>query len=205
MNLNQGKQYLKQGNRAAAAECFQKAVDVTPLMAALTIQALKAYDVECIVAPYEADAQLTFLALQGFPIFCFFAPDEKSSGKIGAVVSEDSDLLPFGCQRVMYKMDKNGKGEEIRGLKTWIGARGMKIVSTPKWDQETFMQMCVLSGITGEGHVSLINMANSGCDYLPSLNGMGVIKANQVVNVVQQKYTGPSSTLFQAVSLILAQ
>lgn len=38
-----------------------------------------------IVAPYEADAQMTFLAV---------------SKQVDAVITEDSDLIPFGCPRV---------------------------------------------------------------------------------------------------------
>lgn len=41
--------------------------------------------VECIVAPYEADAQLAFL--------------ERVS-LVDLVITEDSDLLAFGCKRV---------------------------------------------------------------------------------------------------------
>lgn len=38
-----------------------------------------------VVAPYEADAQMTFLAI---------------SKRVDAVITEDSDLIPFGCPRV---------------------------------------------------------------------------------------------------------
>lgn len=38
-----------------------------------------------IVAPYEADAQMAFLAI---------------SGAVHAVITEDSDLLTYGCPRV---------------------------------------------------------------------------------------------------------
>ena len=48
-------------------------------------QALKAENVEFIVAPYEADAQMAFLAI---------------NGKVDAVLTEDSDMLPYGCPRV---------------------------------------------------------------------------------------------------------
>lgn len=41
--------------------------------------------VKYIVAPYEADAQLTYLAVKGI---------------IDAVITEDSDLIPFGCPNV---------------------------------------------------------------------------------------------------------
>ena len=42
---------------------------------------------DCIVAPYEADAQLAYLYKQGI---------------IHLVVSEDSDLLVYGCKKVRY-------------------------------------------------------------------------------------------------------
>ena len=46
---------------------------------------LKQENVSYIVAPYEADAQMTFLAV---------------SKQVEAVITEDSDLIPFGCPRV---------------------------------------------------------------------------------------------------------
>ena len=48
-------------------------------------QALKEAGVEVIVAPYEADAQMAFLA---------------KSRSVHAVITEDSDLLTYGCPRV---------------------------------------------------------------------------------------------------------
>lgn len=49
------------------------------------MQALKREGVDFIVAPYEADAQMAYLAL---------------SGDVDAVITEDSDLLPYGCPKV---------------------------------------------------------------------------------------------------------
>jgi exonuclease 1 len=43
---------------------------------------LKHEGIEVVVAPYEADAQLAYLAL---------------TGNVDAVITEDSDLLPYGC------------------------------------------------------------------------------------------------------------
>lgn len=40
---------------------------------------------DCIVAPYEADAQLAYLT---------------KAGLAQAVITEDSDLLAFGCKKV---------------------------------------------------------------------------------------------------------
>lgn len=54
-------------------------------MAYNLIRKLKEEKVECIVAPYEADAQLAFLARSGY---------------VSCVITEDSDLIPYGAPRV---------------------------------------------------------------------------------------------------------
>ena len=66
-------------------------------------QECRKLDVQCIVAPYEADAQLAYLSKEGL---------------VDVVITEDSDLLVFGAKRVLYKMDEfgNGKLVEIRDL-----------------------------------------------------------------------------------------
>ena len=52
-----------------------------------------------IVAPYEADAQLAYLV---------------KNGLADGVISEDSDCLPFGCQTVLFKMDRDNTAQEIQ-------------------------------------------------------------------------------------------
>lgn len=54
--------------------------------------------VKYVVAPYEADAQLGFLF---------------RNGHINAVITEDSDVLLFGCRRVIFKLDRDGTGQEV--------------------------------------------------------------------------------------------
>ncbi|KAJ0493783.1 putative exodeoxyribonuclease I [Helianthus annuus] len=49
------------------------------------LKVLKKENISCVVAPYEADAQMTFLAI---------------SKHVDAVITEDSDLIPFGCPTV---------------------------------------------------------------------------------------------------------
>ena len=48
---------------------------------------------DCIVAPYEADAQLAYL---------------MKAGIAQAIISEDSDLLVYGCKRVGTQFYYNG-------------------------------------------------------------------------------------------------
>lgn len=80
---------LKEGNVNAASELFQRAVHITPLMAHKLIQTLKSENIEFVVAPYEADAQLAYLSNL-----------ETEKGGIAAVITEDSDLIAYGCPDV---------------------------------------------------------------------------------------------------------
>ncbi|KAG7012503.1 Exonuclease 1, partial [Cucurbita argyrosperma subsp. argyrosperma] len=62
-NLARAMEHETNGNSAAAYDCYQKAVDITPMIAYELIQALKRENISYVVAPYEADAQMTFLAI----------------------------------------------------------------------------------------------------------------------------------------------
>lgn len=50
----------------------------------LCFQELKVHGVQFVVAPYEADAQMAYLARKG---------------DVQLIVTEDSDLLAYGCPR----------------------------------------------------------------------------------------------------------
>jgi exonuclease 1 len=63
-----------------------------------SVQALRAESIRYVVAPYEADAQLAYLCREGI---------------VDAALSEDSDLLPYGCGRVLYKFEKGGMAQQI--------------------------------------------------------------------------------------------
>lgn len=75
-----------------------EAVEINSLMVYQLTQVLASMNVQYIVAPYEADAQLAYLFL---------------SKKIDLVITEDSDLLAYGVTRVFFKMDTNGEGFEV--------------------------------------------------------------------------------------------
>lgn len=89
---------LAEGNVEAANKKFAEAIDITPKHAYALIYALEQLGITYYVAPYEADAQLAYLVKEGIA---------------DVVFTEDSDLLPFGANKVFLKMDKNGYGFEI--------------------------------------------------------------------------------------------
>ncbi|RDX95440.1 Exonuclease 1 [Mucuna pruriens] len=142
-NFARAVEHESDGNSSAAYECFQKAVDISPLVARDLIQVLKQENVQYIVAPYEADAQMTFLAI---------------SGQVDVVITEDSDLIPFGCPRIIFKMDKFGQGVQFQ----YSMLQKNKELSFEGFNRQMLLEMCILSG----------------CDYLQSLPGMGLKRAH---------------------------
>lgn len=138
--------YQRNGNISEANEHFKKAVDITPEMAYEWILKLKEKNIEYIVSPFEADAQLAYLSKIKY---------------IDCIITEDSDMIPYGSLCCLYKMDKYGYGEEIK-LKD---LEKNKDLSFKQFTQDMVIRMCILSG----------------CDYLNSLNGIGIIKAYKIV------------------------
>ncbi|NXW68686.1 EXO1 Exonuclease, partial [Hirundo rustica] len=146
-SLLKGKQLLQEGRLSEARECFGRSVNITHAMAHEVIKAARAQGVDCIVAPYEADAQLAYL---------------NKIGMVHAIITEDSDLLAFGCKKVFLKIDKFGNGLEID--QTRLGnCKQLGNIFT----EEKFRYMCILSG----------------CDYLPSIHGIGLAKACKLLKL----------------------
>ncbi|KAF0766292.1 Uncharacterized protein FWK35_00009101 [Aphis craccivora] len=137
MRLDKGKE---------ASSLLRRSIDVTHKMALNLIKRCREINVDCIVAPYEADSQLAYLNL---------------SGIAHIVITEDSDLLLFGCKRVLFKMDQNGAGILIEQEKLHLSMN----IQPEKFSLEKFRYMCILSG----------------CDYLPSISGVGLMKARQFI------------------------
>ncbi|KAK7247222.1 hypothetical protein RIF29_42099 [Crotalaria pallida] len=145
-NFERAVQHESDGNSTAAFECYQKAVDISPAIARDLIQVLKQENVQYIVAPYEADAQMTFLAI---------------TKQVDAVITEDSDLIPFGCPRIIFKMDKFGQGVQFQ----YSMLEKNKELSFEGFNRQMLLEMCILSG----------------CDYLQSLPGMGLKRAHAII------------------------
>ncbi|XP_046985139.1 exonuclease 1 isoform X1 [Schistocerca americana] len=137
---------LRAGRTEEARNYLRRSIDITHNMAVDLMRECRAKNVDCIVAPYEADAQLAYLNL-------------KNIAQV--VITEDSDLVLFGCNMVMFKMDISGNGLLVEKEKLHL-AMG----SNPEnFEFDKFRHMCILSG----------------CDYLPSLPGIGLAKALKFV------------------------
>lgn len=107
-------------------------------------QALRAESVPYVVAPYEADAQLAYL---------------ERIGLVDGIITEDSDLLVFGCRQVLFKLDA------VANTVVLISRSSFASVTTADgslpflgWSDAQFRAMAILSG----------------CDYLNSVEGVGL-------------------------------
>ncbi|XP_045495966.1 exonuclease 1 [Colias croceus] len=141
---------LSLGKIEEARSYMRRSVDITHAMALSLIKECRKRNVDCIVAPYEADAQLVYLNI-------------KNIAQL--VITEDSDLILFGCTKVLFKMDLDGTG-------TLVETNHLPLVMKcpiEKYTFDKFRQMCIMSG----------------CDYLASLPGIGLAKARQFVTATQ--------------------
>lgn len=131
--------YLARGDTARAQDYMKRCAAITPRILADVLAALRTRQLEYIISPYEADAQLTFL---------------QRTGYIHYVLSEDSDLVPYGCQRVLYKY-ASGTVDEYDAAHL-PRARGPFFAAN-------ILDICILSG----------------CDYVPSVRGVGLSVAHK--------------------------
>ena len=141
-----GLESLRLGRTAQAYMELKKAVDVTPEMAQMLMVELRRAKVDFIVAPYEADSQLVYL---------------ERSGIIDGILSEDSDLLVFGAQCLLTKLDQYGECVMIN-RRDFTACRDISLAG---WTDEMFRRMAILSG----------------CDYLQGLPKIGLKTAYRLV------------------------
>ena len=132
------------GHFDKAAKCFEQAVDISHEMALSAVKLATERGICCVTAPYEADAQLGYLCSHGY---------------IHGAISEDSDMLVYGCQLVIAKLDASGRCDALR-MSQVLRSRNFAGLT-----HEQFILVCILSG----------------CDYAPSLPGVGMRKATRVV------------------------
>lgn len=85
----------------------------------------------------------------------------EQQGIIDGILSEDSDLLVFGAKCLITKLDKYGECVEVN-RNHFTACREVSLVG---WSDADFRRMAILSG----------------CDYLPSIGGMGLKTAYRML------------------------
>ncbi len=136
----------KLGKASEAYQFYCQSVDVSPRMAAEFIQVLRAKrpQVDVLVAPYEADAQLAHLSRNNL---------------VDAVISEDSDCIPYGCHSIIFKLSRDGSCQSL-------------LLSA-------LYKSAPLRGFNS--HQCQVMAVAAGCDYLPSVKNVGIKKAYELV------------------------
>jgi len=127
------------------------------------LQVLRQEGIRFVVAPYEADAQLAYL---------------MQAGTIQGVITEDSDTIPYGCDNVLYKMDKAGNGQLFRrnALGSVPAGKVKPLLPSDMSDEQVCLPPTRASNIYTHTHFLLQLLCwciLCGCDYLPSLHGVG--------------------------------
>lgn len=138
-NIERARQMEEQGNINAARLCWGRSLDICPLLAARLIDELRRHNLEFVVAPYEADAQMAFLARTGY---------------VRAVITEDSDMVAYQCPRILYKVDKNNYGQEI----TYERLRECRELDLSEFSPQMILEMCIFAGCDYLGAVSGIGI-----------------------------------------------
>lgn len=158
----QALNYLRAGDVSNAHSYFRRCVNITHEIALELMKECRKLNVDCIVAPYEADAQLAYICKLKLADY---------------VITEDSDLVLFGCEKVklfflklwyhqkiiisftqiLYKLDLTGNCRLVDTSKLYL-----TMGCTPeKFSFDKFRYMCIMSG----------------CDYIDSIPGIGLAKA----------------------------
>ncbi|ORM40799.1 Exonuclease 1 [Babesia sp. Xinjiang] len=138
-------------NTEIMRKCMQ-AISITPEVIARVMQLCREMNVRVVVAPYEADAQVAYLC---------------RSGIAHSALSEDSDLLAYGCPRVWYKLERDGKADELTlgfGSDPDVKCKSGMLKGL---SHRMFAAMCVLSG----------SDYDNGCH----IHGMGIKLAHRFI------------------------
>ena len=142
---------LRMNNIYGAINKKIESFDVTPEFAYYFMKILNNYNIEYYVAPYEADAQLAYLSYINYVDF---------------IITEDSDLIAYGCKCVLYKLGslKNEPpdvGEEI----LYENIKDCKEIKFKNFSRDKFLNFCILVG----------------CDYI-KIQGVGPKLSNEALN-----------------------
>ena len=138
------------GDSRNARKMYARSCSITHEIRHELVLACKRARIHFVVAPYEADAQLAQMA---------------HSGAADIVITEDSDMLAYGCPRILFKTDlAGGTAEEIQLMRDLASNDRPSYRS---WTHDMFVYMCIVNG----------------CDYCEGINGLGIKTAHKLVRM----------------------
>lgn len=148
---------MRLGNHKDAQNHFRRCVDITHEMALQLIQTCRSLNVDCVVAPYEADAQLAYLNKIGLAEY---------------VITEDSDLTLFGCRKILFKLDLTGNCVLVDSDKLHVAMD----CQLNKFTMDKFRLMCILSGCDYVESLHGIGLAKA-CKFVMKTEETDIMRA----------------------------
>ena len=124
-SLLKAEELDRKGLESEAYSHYKLAIDITPEVLAPLFSALRKKRVDFIVAPYEADAQLSYLCRHKI---CDF------------VITEDSDMIPYECPLTVFKLDNEGNCESIAYDDIF------HLPSFRRFNKKMVLDSCILAG-----------------------------------------------------------
>ena len=124
------------GDIPTAETHYNQAVVISFEIVQSVINVLSSMGVCYVVAPYEADAQLAYLS---------------TNNLVDVVISDDSDMIAYECNAVLFKLDHQGYGDLISFAS--IFETGL----FANWSTQQFRIFCCLLG----------------CDYIERIRSIG--------------------------------
>ncbi|EIJ88604.1 exonuclease 1 [Nematocida parisii] len=137
--------FLKRGNLREAKSLMSRCMKVDVDMVNNLAIALKKMNIPYMTAPYEADPQLVYL---------------ERNGHIDCITTEDSDLIVYGANKVLFKLN------ELQGGEMFDRERILSRCSIPT--------KCLLTQLK-----EIVSLC--GCDYTNGISKVGLITAHKLM------------------------
>ena len=191
----EGLRLLKLNRRNEAQTMLEKAISITPEMVYAVCSLIRKImgnqdgekhpngvkpGVKLYIAAYESDPQLVYLCREGI---------------VQGVISEDSDLLVYGCPLLISKLDFTGACDVTKyvGIKRLQSLKHLFIdnaynVQTMDIDLKGYCSNTreYLNRYKNFDFYFILTCIFSGCDYAASLPGVGIKKSIKIVSAIQQ-------------------
>ncbi|KAL0225446.1 hypothetical protein RCL1_003358 [Eukaryota sp. TZLM3-RCL] len=158
-NLALGLEFFASQNYTEAHKKFKSCVSITSQMMSSFLALCAVLNVQVVQAPFEADSQLAYMS---------------RIGVISTILTEDSDLILYGCSSILFKYDV------INGTVDHFCSNSLHKTIFGKSNISILLEICLLSG----------------CDYLRHLPGIGIVTARKM----RLKFNSISETLLHLLS-----
>jgi hypothetical protein len=136
------EKYLNNNEIYKAAKLKISSYEISPKFRYFFIQLLNSLNIQYIIAPFEADCELAYLSKINYVDF---------------IITEDSDLIAYGCKCVLYKLNTEINNNEFGFEIKYENVKFCKNFDFSQFNYDQFLTYCILCG----------------CDYF-KLNGVGI-------------------------------